>query len=324
VWQPARHARHPFAGSTTGACLRDGATLGRPTVKECPAVRTVPALLACLLAACAAPRPAEPPGCPGAAEIADKVQRFVALQPFADSAPGLTMEAAACGARKFVAALVQTHGKAVGYKAGLTTAQVQQRFGVTAPIRGVLLEKMLLHDGAEVAAAFGARPFVEPDLMVEVGSSAIHDARTPQQVLANLRAVIPFIELADLLVADPSTVKGPTIAANNVGARLGVLGTRIPARSDAAFAQALQSMTVRTVDQHGTSLASAPGAAILGHPLDAVIWLAADLKKDGITLQPGDLLSLGAFGNLQARPGLALRVVYEGLPGNPSVQVRFR
>ena len=281
------------------------------------------ALVAALLVGCAS-GPPEPPSCPGAAEIADKVQRFAALQPFADAAPGLTMEGAACGARKFVAALVPAYGKVVGYKAGLTSTAVQQRFGVTAPVRGALLERMLLKDGAEVAARFGVRPVVEPDLMVEVGSSAIHDARTPQEVLATLRAVIPFIELGDLLVADLAKVNGPAIAANNVGARLGVLGTPIPVRTDAAFAQALQSMTVRTTDADGTSLASAPGAAILGHPLDAVIWLAADLKRDGITLKPGDLLSLGAFGNLQPQPGQTLRVTYEGLPGNPSVQVRFK
>jgi 2-keto-4-pentenoate hydratase len=160
--------------------------------------------------------------------------------------------------------------------------------------------------------------------VVEVGSSAIHDAKTPAEVLANLRAVIPFIELPDVLVADPSKITGPGIAANNVGARLGVLGTPIPARTDAAFADALQKMTVKASDQTGKELSSAPGAAILGHPLNAVIWLAADLKKEGITLKPGDLLSLGAFGNLQATAGQSIRVVYDGLPGNPVVQVRFR
>jgi 2-keto-4-pentenoate hydratase len=55
-----------------------------------------------------------------------------------------------------------------------------------------------------------------------------------------------------------------------------------------------------------------------------VLWLAADLKRDGITLKPGDLLSLGAFGSLQAQAGQSIRVVYDGLPGNPAVQVRFR
>jgi 2-keto-4-pentenoate hydratase len=276
-----------------------------------------------LLAGCAV-APPEPPTCPSDAEVAAKVQAFVALQPLADPTPGLTMDGAACGARKFVAGLTATQGKVVGYKAGLTTAAVQQRFGVSAPIRGVLLEKMLLKDGAEVPAKFGARPFAEPDLVVEVGSSSIHDAKTPAEVLANLRAVIPFIELPDLMSADPSKVTGPAIASNNVGARLGVLGAPIPARTDAAFADALQKMTVKATDASGKELSSAPGAAILGHPLNAVVWLAADLKKDGITLKPGDLLSLGAFGNLQVAPGQSIRVVYDGLPGNPVVQVRFR
>jgi 2-keto-4-pentenoate hydratase len=285
--------------------------------------KTIALFAAALTAGCAT-APPEPPTCPSDAEIAAKVQAFAALQPFAPSAAGLTMDGAACGARKLVAGLRATQGPVVGYKAGLTTAAVQQRFGVDAPVRGVLLKNMLLQDGAEVPAKFGARPFVEPDLVVEVGSSAIHDAKTPAEVLANLRAVIPFIELPDLLVADMSKVTGPVIVANNIGARLGVLGTPIPARTDAAFAEALQKMTVRAIDQTGKELSSAPGAAILGHPLNAVIWLAADLKKDGLTLKPGDLISLGAFGNLPATAGQAIRVSYDGLPGNPSVQVRFR
>jgi hypothetical protein len=39
---------------------------------------------------------------------------------------------------------------------------------------------------------------------------------------------------------------------------------------------------------------------------------------------PGDLLSLDAYGNLQVAPGRVIRVVYDGLPGNPAVQVRFK
>lgn len=286
-------------------------------------MRNVLPLLLLTLAGCAG-MPADVATCPSDADIALKVKSYVAREPVPESAPGMTLAGGACGARKFVAALVPTHGRVVGYKAGLTTAAVQQRFGVAHPIRGALLEKMLLRDGAEVPAKFGARPFFEPDLMVEVGSSAIHDAKTPLDVLAHLRAVIPFIELPDQMVADLSKMTGPAIAANNVGARLGVLGVPVAVRADAAFAEALGTMTVSAVDGDGKELAKAPGAAILGHPLQAVIWLAADLKKDGITLQPGDLLSLGAFGNGPADAGKSVRVRYEGLPGNPVVQVRFK
>lgn len=278
---------------------------------------------AALLTGCAS-APPDDPTCPGSAEIADKVQRFHALQTVPLPPAGMTMAGGACGQRKFVAALQPRLGQVVGYKAGLTNPAVQQRFGLNAPLRGVLLEKMLLPEGSEVPAAFGARPFLEPDLVVEVASPAIHDAKTPVEVLAQLRAVIPFIELPDTLVDDPSKITGPALMANNVGARLGVLGRPIPARADQAFADALRDMTVRTTDSTGKELGAARGTAILGHPLNAVVWLAAELKAAGITLKPGDLLSLGAFGSAPAEAGKAVSVRYEGLPNTPVVTVRFR
>jgi 2-keto-4-pentenoate hydratase len=282
------------------------------------------AVVAAALAAGCAATPPEPPTCPSDAEIATKVERFLARQPVADAAADLTFEGAACGARKFVTALQPTHGPVVGYKAGLTNPTVQQRFKMDHPMRGTLLEKMLLRDGAEVPAAFGARPFLEADLVVEVASSAVHDAKTPVEVLASLRAVYPFIELPDQMVADPAKLTGAALQANNVGARLGVLGAPIVVRADAAFADALRDMTVRTSDDTGRAIGTAKGSAILGHPLNAVIWLAADLKASGITLKPGDLLSLGAFSPGPVQPQRTVTVTYEGLPGNPTVRVSFR
>jgi 2-keto-4-pentenoate hydratase len=276
------------------------------------------------LAGCATTRP-EPPGCPTAEDTAASVQRFVALQPFPNPPATLTMAAAECGAAKFTQALAASQGRVVGYKAGLTNPVVQQRFGVSEPLPGVLFERMMLKDGAELPAAYGARPTFESDLLVEVASSAIHDAKTPQEVLASLRSVIPFIELADLVVQDPTQITGPAIRLINVGARYGVVGTPIPVRTDPAFAEALREMQV-TIQFEGASSPhqSAKGSAILGHPLNAVVWLAAELKRQGITLKPGDLLSLGAFGSGMPAPGRVVRVTYSGLAGNPVLTVRFK
>lgn len=278
---------------------------------------------AALLAGCAG-GPKEPSGCWGDAEAAERVRQYLALQAQAEPAAGLSPEAAACSQRKWVAALAPTHGKVVGYKAGLTNAAVQKRFNIDHPLLGTLLEKMLLKDGAEVPARFGVQPFLEADLMVEVGSSAVHDARTPQQVAAALRAVVPFIELPDTLVRDPSRLDAGSLRALNVGARLGVRGAAIPVRDPAAWAEALGRMTVRTTDGSGKELASAGGGVILGHPLNAVVWLAGELRRQGITLQPGDLLSLGSFSASPVAAGQVVRVTYDGLPGQPAVDVKFR
>jgi 2-keto-4-pentenoate hydratase len=196
-------------------------------------------------------------------------------------------------------------------------------------VRGTLLDAMIVADGAEVPARFGALPVFEADLVVVVRDASIHEARTPEQVLASIASIRPFIELPDLIVKDPTRINGPTITLINAGARLGVLGAPIAvtpsSAQSGALSAALRDMTVRVIDGNGKELDSGKGSAILDHPLNAVIWLADDLKKSGITLKPGDLLSLGSFSRLlPPQAGQTVRVVYEGLPGNPSVSVRFR
>jgi 2-keto-4-pentenoate hydratase len=295
-----------------------------PRLRRGAAALVMLAALAGCSPAVAPLRVVDAPGCPSAAEVDAMVQRYGSRQLLPNPPAGMSAEAAACGAARFVNALSRTLGPVVGYKAGLTNPVVQQRFGISTPLRGTLLGGMILADGVTVPAAFGARPFVEPDLVVEVGSAALHDARTPLEVLQHLRSVRPFIELPDTLVEDPARLTAPSLVLINVGARLGVLGAPVPVQATEAFADSLRSMSVVATNATGQELAKAPGAAILGHPLNAVIWLAADLRKAGITLKPGDLLSLGAFGNLPATAGQGIRVRYDGLPGNPSVAVSFR
>ena len=84
-------------------------------------------------------------------------------------------------------------------------------------------------------------------------------------------------------------------------------------------------MTVVMRDQDGKELGKAPGAAILGHPLNAVVWLAQDVAKSGGRLRAGDILSLGSFTAPNfTKPGTRVTVTYEGLPGNPTVSARFK
>lgn len=268
----------------------------------------------------------EPPTCPSNAAVDELVARYLARQPAPNPPASMTADGAACGRDKFTARLGEQSGRVIGYKAGLTNPAVQKRFNYSAPVRGTLFEKMIVRDGAVVPAQFGARPLYEADLVVAVRSSAIHSARTPLEVLQQITAIHPFIELPDLMFEDPSKINGPALTYVNVGARLGVLGAAIPVRnSDPAMVNALRNMTVRLLDGNGKELDSGKGSAILDHPLNAVVWLAADLKRSGITLKPGDLLSLGSFSKLlPPKPGTAAKVVYDGLPGNPEVSVSFR
>ena len=231
-----------------------------------------------------------------------------------------SVEDGLCAQEKLVGILSDSWGEPVGYKAGLTSEAAQRNFGVTHPVRGVLMDGMMLQDGASLPASFGALPRFEADLIVVVGDAAINEATTPMEVLAHLTAVRPFIEAPDLVVTDPSLLTGPVLTAINVGARHGVLGEAIPVEQSEAFLSALADMTVTVTNQDGEELASAQGAAVLGHPLNAVLWL----RDSGVVFEDGDLVSVGSIGPLmQPEPGLSATVTYVGLPGDPALTLSF-
>ncbi len=238
--------------------------------------------------------------CPDAATLDRLAAAWLARAPL--EVPQLeTLDDGRCAQRGLVERLGRTLGPRVGFKAGLTNAAVRARFGVDTPLRGVLLRDMLVSTGAEVPVAYGARPMVEADLVVRVKDpAALMAATTRAEALAALDAILPFLELADLGVADPSTLTAPAILAIDVGARRGVLGAPIPVQP--AHLQALGGLVVVVVDGSGQELARGAGHELLEHPLDAVLWLVRDLRAAGETLSAGDLLSLGAMGKPFAPP----------------------
>jgi 2-keto-4-pentenoate hydratase len=261
-------------------------------------------------------------------QAADMAAQYFAKAPAANL-EGLSEADGACSRAKFNALLEKRMGPAVGYKAGLTNPAVQKRFGYDKPVWGKLYKGMLLTDGATVEVAFGARPLFEADMLVRVKSADINQAKTPMDVLQAIDQVIPFIELPDLLVLAPPKLNGPAINAINVGARLGVAGKPVSVPSTRAeryaMLDALRNMNVVLTDGFGVPLGIGKGSDILEHPLNAVVWLAQALAKEGLAMKPGELISLGSFSPLlPPKSGLKATATYQGLPGAAPVSVLFK
>lgn len=262
--------------------------------------------------------------CPTDIDTALMAARYANLQPAPNPQSDMTLADAACGREKFTAFLTQNYGKAIGYKAALTNPAIQKRFNYPNPVRGTLFGTML-QDGAEIPAKFASWPLVEADMVMEVANGGINQATTPLDALRHISRIYPFIELADMIVENPGKLTAPNFVYLNAGARLGVLGKPIEVKATSELVEALVNMTVKLADQDGKEIEANKGTAILGQPLNAVLWLVRDLKASGILLKKGDLLSLGSFSRPQPpKPGTGVRVTYEGLPGNPTVGVRFK
>ncbi|TWO68519.1 fumarylacetoacetate hydrolase [Caenimonas sedimenti] len=279
-------------------------------------------VLAALL--CAATARAE---CLGDAQVANLAASYTARAPAPDLAV-MSEEDASCSRAKLAAVLAVRLGAPIGYKVGLTNEAIRRMVKGTGPAWGTLYGGDFVPSGAKVSVKFAARPTVEADLLVRVRSSDIQRATTPQQVLAALDQVIPFIELPDMLVANPNKLDARGMTAINMAARGGITGTSIAIPEDSAgqgiFFDALGQMKVQVADGSGRRMGTGTGADLLGHPMASALWLVQALAKAGIVLKAGDLLSLGSFPPVVVpSPGLVLRVTYEGLTGAQPVWVEF-
>jgi 2-oxo-hept-3-ene-1,7-dioate hydratase len=260
-------------------------------------------------------------GCASDEEIAAFVASYTANEPAKALGAAGSMADALCTQGRLAAALEPHMGPVIGYKAGLTAKPAQERFGVSEPVQGVLYQKMMLEDGAGVQMPWGAVPMVEADLVFVVADAGINAAATPAEVLAHVSAIRPFIELPDLTLAKGEPITGVTLTAMGVGPKLGVLGAPVAVEDPVEMASALAGMTVTLTDADGKTLVSVPGKAILGNPVNSVLWL----MSKGVELQEGDLISAGSFGPLfpPQKTGGGVSARYDGLPGNPVVSVSF-
>jgi 2-keto-4-pentenoate hydratase len=257
---------------------------------------------------------------------AQLAEQFLKKAPITRFDNTMTLSAAEKAQEEFIAVISKEFGEPVGYKAGLTNPHVQHAFGVNRPVRGTLLRKMLLPNGAVVPADFGAIPVSEGDLVVRVGDEAINQAKTPAEALAGLDAVIPFLELPDMVFEKGLKLTGPAIVAINVGARFGVMGEPIPLTAGPQWQQWLKNFILQIYDEKGALVAEGKGTALMGDPLDVVLWIKDSLAAEGKKLKKGDLLSLGTVTRpIPAKAGTGIRAKYMGLAKTPvEVSVTFK
>ncbi len=278
------------------------------------------ATLALLLSAAAAA------ACPDDRIVGATVEAFRTKTPGPGYPDGTSLEDGYCAQGKYLALLDETLGGRAGYKAGLTNKPLQDRFGAAEPVGGVLFKSMLLPSGSEIEADFGVRSVYEADLIVTIADERINEARTPEEAVRYLGEVIPFVELLDLIVAEGEPLNLATIVGYNVVSRFGVVGEGIPVEPTSAFIEALGNMESVTIDDTGREIQRARGTAILGHPLNVVLWLVEHVNARGERLHPGDVLSLGAMGTFYpTEAGRTITVRYTGLPsGDSEAIVTFR
>ncbi len=196
----------------------------------------------------------------------------------------------------------------VGRKIGLTSKTVQDQLGVDQPDYGVIFSDRIFGDNAEISPD----RFIAPRVEAEVAFILAQDIEKPDTTWADvLRAtdyVLPAIEIVDSRVADWNIRFADTVADN---ASFGACILGGPAQKLDGLDLSAAEMTVAA---NGQQVATGHGAACLGNPINAVVWLAKTLNAHGETLKAGDIILSGALGAMvPAEPGTSYRADISGL-----------
>lgn len=184
--------------------------------------------------------------------------------------------------------------KVIGKKVGLTSAAMQQMLGVDEPDYGHLLDHMKIEDGKSVKMA----EFISPKVEAEIAFILDRDLAGPNvnylDVLMATRYIVPAIEIIDSRIEDWKIKLVDTVADNGSSARV-VVGKKL---------STIEGLDLRTqgmvLYKNEELVATGSGTATLGHPAQAVAWLANKLHEFGIHLKAGELILPGALSGAAA------------------------
>lgn len=203
----------------------------------------------------------------------------------------------------------------VGRKIGLTSKAVQAQLGVDSPDFGTLFAAMAVGDGETVPHGVLIQPKVEAELALVLAQDLPHERHTIADIVNATAYALAAIEIVDSRIADWNIRLVDTIA-DNASSGMFVLGTR-PVPLSALDLAACRM--VMTEDEREVSRGN--GAACLGNPLNAAVWLADTMVRMDSPLRTGDVILTGALGPMAVvRPGASYRADIEGLG---SVRVSF-
>ncbi|HDR9486443.1 TPA: toluene degradation hydratase TodJ [Burkholderia aenigmatica] len=178
----------------------------------------------------------------------------------------------------------------VGRKIGLTSVPVQKQLGVGQPDYGMLFADMARTEGEEISLKDVLQPKVEAEIAFVLGHDLDGDQLTVADLFRAIEFAVPAIEIVGSRIANWDIRIADTIS-DNASSGLYVLGSTPKRLGDFDSRQAGMVM-----ERQGAPVSSGVGAACLGSPLNATLWLAKVMARAGRPLRAGDTVLSGALG----------------------------
>ena len=183
-------------------------------------------------------------------------------------------------------------GALAGYKIGCTTPVMQDILKIPNPAFGGVLEKRVFRDHAEFPMAEFHKPGIECEIVLRLGAdlpfgNAPYTRDTVTPAIASCAAAI---ELVDNRYGDFLSAGAPVMISDNFFQSACILGTDVKGWQELDLALVEGRTFV-----NGKLMGSGPGSDVLGHPLEALVWLANRFAAMGRSLKAGDIIMTGSL-----------------------------
>ena len=179
-------------------------------------------------------------------------------------------------------------GPLAGWKLGVTSRAKQAQVGVSAPTYGFLAAAHALDLGAPLHTAELIQPRAEPEIVFTLGRDLAGPHCTATDVLSASSGVAIGLEVLDSRYRDYRFTIADVVADNTSAGRY-VIGAPVP---PAGIDLRLVGVVL---EKNGEVVATASGAAALGHPAAAVAYLVRALAAEGEGLSAGEVVLSGGL-----------------------------
>ena len=219
-----------------------------------------------------------------AARLSKAVGERTAIDPLSDEVGDLDLDTGYAVQRR----LREQAGPLVGWKLGVTSRAKQAQVGVSSPVFGFLPGAAALDLGEPLTCHELIQPRAEPEIVFVLGRDLEGPHVTAVDVLSATSGLAVGIEILDSRFRDYRFTMADVVADNTSAARF-VVGAPVPPAG----------VDVRLVgvvlEKNGSVVATASGAASLGHPAAAVAWLVRQLAASGEGLAAGQVVLSGGL-----------------------------
>ena len=248
-------------------------------------------------------------------ELYEALKACRTLEPLTNRHPDISIDDAYAIQQRMLQRRLAAGEQVVGKKIGVTSKAVMNMLGVFQPDFGWLTDGMVYNEGQAIEASSLIQPKAEGEIAFVLKKTLQGPGVSAADVLAATEGVMACFEIVDSRIRDWK-IKIQDTVADNASCGVFVLGDRLVDPRDVDLA------TVGMVlEKNGDIVATGAGAAALGHPANAVAWLANTLGAHGIALEAGEVVLSGSLGIMvPVAAGDNLRVTMGGIGG---CSVRF-